>query len=135
MACKVSVVQMFCQGPRGFAPWVGRHYIGARSRLRTPIRESMPRSAAPPPDLAVLRARARVIRRHIVEMLHEAASGHPGGSLSAVEIVRALYFGGFLRYDPARPNWPDRDRFEAYDIEAAARRISTAATPERRHSC
>ena len=56
-------------------------------------------------------------------MLHEAASGHPGGSLSAVEIVRALYFGGFLRYDPARPNWPDRDRFEAYDIEAAARRI------------
>jgi transketolase len=44
-------------------------------------------------------------------MLHEAASGHPGGSLSAVEIVTALYFGGFLRYDPKRPDWPDRDRF------------------------
>jgi transketolase len=44
-------------------------------------------------------------------MLHEAASGHPGGSLSAVEIVTALYFGGLLRYDPARPDWPDRDRF------------------------
>ena len=44
-------------------------------------------------------------------MLHEAASGHPGGSLSAVEIVTALYFGGVLRHDPDRPEWPERDRF------------------------
>jgi transketolase len=44
-------------------------------------------------------------------MLHEAASGHPGGSLSAVELVTALYFGGYLRYDPRRPDWPERDRF------------------------
>jgi transketolase len=52
-----------------------------------------------------------MIRRHIVHMLHAAASGHPGGSLSAVEIVTALYFGGLLRYDPRRPDWEDRDRF------------------------
>ena len=44
-------------------------------------------------------------------MLHEAASGHPGGSLSAVEIVTALYFGGVLRHDPENPEWPERDRF------------------------
>lgn len=44
-------------------------------------------------------------------MLHEAGSGHPGGSLSAVEIVTALYFGGVLRHDPERPDWPQRDRF------------------------
>ena len=44
-------------------------------------------------------------------MLHEAASGHPGGSLSAVEIVTALYFGGVLRHDPDNPEWPQRDRF------------------------
>ena len=44
-------------------------------------------------------------------MLHAAASGHPGGSLSAVEIVTALYFGGVLRHDPSHPEWPDRDRF------------------------
>lgn len=62
-------------------------------------------------DIAALRDRATTIRRHIVEMLAEAASGHPGGSLSAVEIVTALYFGGILRYDPRRPDWPDRDRF------------------------
>ena len=44
-------------------------------------------------------------------MLAEAASGHPGGSLSAVEIVTALYFGGFLRYDANNPEWEGRDRF------------------------
>lgn len=58
-----------------------------------------------------LREMATTLRRHIVRMLERAASGHPGGSLSAVEFVTALYFGGFLRYDPARPQWPDRDRF------------------------
>jgi transketolase len=63
------------------------------------------------PDIAALRRRATEIRRHIVRMLASSASGHPGGSLSAVEIVTALYFGGFLRYDPANPDWSDRDRF------------------------
>src|SRR5688572_16215645 len=71
----------------------------------------MPVKVAPTRDYAALRERARIIRRHIVEMLAEAASGHPGGSLSAVEIVTALYFGGYLRYDASRPDWPERDRF------------------------
>jgi transketolase len=62
-------------------------------------------------DIHALRDRATALRRHIVEMLHEAGSGHPGGSLSAVEVVTALYFGGFLRHDPQRPDWSDRDRF------------------------
>jgi transketolase len=62
-------------------------------------------------DLSALRSRATAIRRHIVEMLAAAASGHPGGSLSAVEIVTALYFGGYLRYDANNPDWRDRDRF------------------------
>lgn len=62
-------------------------------------------------EIAALRDRATRIRRHIVEMLAEAGSGHPGGSLSAVEIVTALYFAGFLRYDPERPDWEERDRF------------------------
>ena len=43
-------------------------------------------------------------------MLAEAASGHPGGSLSAVEILCALYFR-VMRHDPRQPDWPDRDRF------------------------
>jgi transketolase len=72
----------------------------------------MSQTAAPSaPDIDALRDRARLIRRHIVEMLHAAASGHPGGSLSAVEIVTALYFGGILRYRAEDPDWQDRDRF------------------------
>lgn len=54
---------------------------------------------------------ATTLRGHIVRMLEKAGSGHPGGSLSAVEFVTALYFGGFLRYDPDQPEWADRDRF------------------------
>ena len=63
------------------------------------------------PDLAELRTRATVLRGHILRMLEKAGSGHPGGSLSAVEFITALYFGGLLRYDPDRPDWDDRDRF------------------------
>ena len=53
---------------------------------------------------------ARQIRRNIITMLAEAGSGHPGGSLSAVEILTALYFQE-MRVDPAQPQWPERDRF------------------------
>jgi len=52
---------------------------------------------------------ARRVRRHIVQMTANANSGHPGGSLSAVEIITALYFR-VLRHDPRNPAWPDRDR-------------------------
>lgn len=43
-------------------------------------------------------------------MIHRAGSGHPGGSLSAVEIVVALYYH-LMRHNPKDPRWPDRDRF------------------------
>ena len=52
----------------------------------------------------------RQLRRDIVTMTAEAKSGHPGGSLSAVEIITALYFR-ILNHNPDEPNWPDRDRF------------------------
>lgn len=51
------------------------------------------------------------MRRDIIEMISEAGSGHPGGSLSAADIVATLYFGGILKHDPADPQWPERDRF------------------------
>ncbi len=53
---------------------------------------------------------ARRVRKHILEMTAQVNSGHPGGSLSAVEIVTALYFA-IMRHDPARADWPERDRF------------------------
>ncbi|MBM3811911.1 MAG: transketolase [Acidimicrobiia bacterium] len=61
--------------------------------------------------LEQLQAICKTIRRHIIEMTGAAKSGHPGGSLSAVEILVSLYFGGHLRHDPAKPDRADRDRF------------------------
>jgi len=54
---------------------------------------------------------ARKLRRHIVKMLAMAGSGHPGGSLSAIDILTALFFGNVMRYAPQNPRWADRDRF------------------------
>ncbi len=56
-----------------------------------------------------LKAKAKQVRRDIVEMTHLAASGHPGGSLSVTEILVALYFA-IMKHDPQNPKCPDRDR-------------------------
>jgi len=53
---------------------------------------------------------AKRLRRHIVTMIGKAGSGHPGGSLSAVEIVVTLYWR-MMRHKPSDPGWEDRDRF------------------------
>ncbi|MCX7779452.1 MAG: transketolase [Negativicutes bacterium] len=57
-----------------------------------------------------LKGMARTIRTDVLKMVHAACSGHPGGSLSAADIVTALYFN-ILNVDPERPRWEDRDRF------------------------
>ncbi len=49
-------------------------------------------------------------RKHIVTMIHKAGAGHPGGSLSAIDIIVALY-GTRLRFNRENPDWDDRDRF------------------------
>ena len=65
---------------------------------------------SPTPTVEELEAIAREVRRHIVRMTAAAGSGHPGGSLSAVEILVALYWR-VLRHNPRQLDWPDRDRF------------------------
>jgi len=57
-----------------------------------------------------LRKIANHIRKDIITMVAEAGSGHPGGSLSAADIVAALYFG-VMKHDPSNPSWEGRDRF------------------------
>src|SRR5229473_143282 len=61
-------------------------------------------------NVAELQAIAKQVRRDIVEMITHAKSGHPGGSLSATEIVVTLFFD-VMNHDPQNPKWPDRDRF------------------------
>jgi transketolase len=65
---------------------------------------------APSLSLEEMAAMAKKLRRHVITMIGKAGSGHPGGSLSAAEIVTALYFK-VLRHDPANPRWAERDRF------------------------
>lgn len=61
-------------------------------------------------DVERLEEQAVQLQRDIVEMIHAAKAGHPGGSLSAVDMITALYFH-VMRIDPQNPRWEDRDRF------------------------
>jgi transketolase len=76
--------------------------------------------------IGMLLQKAAKIRAHILEMVAEAKSGHPGGSLSAVEILVSLFFYK-MRHDPKRPDWPDRDRFVLSKGHAAPVLFSTLA--------
>ena len=78
---------------------------------------------------------ATLIRRWILRSTHQAGSGHPTSSLSAVELMVGLCFGGHFRYDPANPGHPNNDRLIfskghasplLYALWAAAGQISEA---------
>ena len=62
------------------------------------------------PDLATLRRLAIDLRQEILRTIAHAGSGHPGGSLSMVELLIGLYWYA-LRHDPKNPAWPERDLF------------------------
>ena len=53
---------------------------------------------------------SKILRADVIDMIHNAKSGHPGGSLSAADIIAALYFH-FLNVNPKDPRGEDRDRF------------------------
>lgn len=57
-----------------------------------------------------LQAQAKIVRIELLKMIYRANSGHPGGSLSAADVVTALYYYA-MRVDPKNPRWDDRDRF------------------------
>lgn len=60
--------------------------------------------------ILALKKRAREVRIEIIKMIYKAQSGHPGGSLSAADVMTVLYFD-ILNIDPNRPQWEERDRF------------------------
>lgn len=65
--------------------------------------------AAASSELDRLREISARLRLDIIDMLSKAGSGHPGGSLSVIDVLTALFFAR-MRHDPKRPDWPDRDR-------------------------
>jgi len=77
-------------------------------------------------SLTELENSSRIARRWIVRMIHEAGSGHPGGSLSAIDILMTLY-GRVMRHDPEDPSWEDRDRLVLSKGHAAPALYTTLA--------
>ncbi|EHP88205.1 Transketolase domain protein [Geobacter metallireducens RCH3] len=71
---------------------------------------SMERNIVDSEKIAQLQEKARQLRVDIVKTLHKSQSGHTGGSLSAIDMVTALYFQ-VMKHNPADPAWPGRDRF------------------------
>ena len=63
------------------------------------------------PDIDALKRISTELRVDIIRMLEAAGSGHPGGSLSAIDMLVCLYFGGVLQYRSDDPAWAERDRF------------------------
>lgn len=78
-------------------------------------------------DAGSLAIKANEIRIDIVSMIAEAGSGHPGGSLSCVDILTALYFGDVMKHDPADPKMEGRDRFFLAKGHAAPALYATLA--------
>ncbi len=62
-------------------------------------------------DINFLEEKANVLRQDVIEMLHTAKSGHPGGALSSADIMAVLFFGGVLKIDPKNPYSSSRDLF------------------------
>src|SRR5260370_25153830 len=100
------------------SPRTGRARSCGRPRKScTPPRSPSPTFASTPSPTprrtwmadARLDAIARGCRVQIIRMLTHAGSGHPGGSLSVIDLLVAIAFGR-LRHDPRRPDWPERDR-------------------------
>lgn len=78
-------------------------------------------------DCNLVSEHARSIRHNIIAMIHEAGSGHPGGSLSCADIMASLYFGGVLNYDAQNPTDAARDRFIMSKGHAAPALYATLA--------
>jgi len=100
--------------PAGLARYVHQErprFVAVAVQLLDDNGESTVPAATQAPPLAELEARAKAVRRDIINSTTAAGSGHPTSSLSGVEATVALYFGGVLRYDPRNPHWPQRDRF------------------------
>jgi transketolase len=62
-------------------------------------------------DTELISSKATKLRLTVLEAIYRAGKGHIGGAFSCADILATLFYGGFLRFDPTRPDWEDRDRF------------------------
>ena len=80
--------------------------LGFNDELGAPMSQTTTNQKSP----AELRRLAWTMRKDIIQMIAAANSGHPGGSLSAIDVITSLYYA-VMRHDPKNPTWEDRDRF------------------------
>ena len=107
----------------------GQASLASCAEVKEFLERDDPAAAAQPGDpredkLQELAARASSIRKRIIRMLDAARSGHPGGSLSVVEVLTALYFHAMV-YNPKQPHWAGRDRLVLSKGHAAPALYST----------
>jgi transketolase len=76
--------------------------------------------------IQALARRAKSVRKHVLTMISHAQVGHPGGSLSCVDLLVALYFA-VLRIDPLQPSWRERDQLILSKGHAATALYATLA--------
>jgi transketolase len=62
-------------------------------------------------EISLLEDKAQELRRVTIEMLYKAQSGHPGSSLSTMDVLVSLFYGGLLKHDPTNPEMLERDYF------------------------
>ncbi len=77
-------------------------------------------------EISRLEKLARETRKWVIKMIYTAGSGHPGGSLSATDVITVLYFHT-MNHRPEEPLWPDRDRFVLSKGHAAPALYATLA--------
>jgi transketolase len=77
-------------------------------------------------DINILEEKAKTIIKHVVNMIFEAGTGHPGGCLSCVDIITVLYFHQ-MRCNPSKPDGFSKDRFILSKGHAAPTLYATLA--------
>ena len=86
--------------------------MSALGRRDTQHKDSPVAAAAKKLGLEELKDKAKAIRRSIIKITTEAGSGHPSSSLSATDVVTALFFGGYVRLDPKDPHFDAKSKKE-----------------------
>lgn len=102
----VSLSAVWCSYSERELIWVSR-LVHSDGSYMTATSESMPARCS----VHEIKLMANTMRHEIIQMLTRAGSGHPGGSLSAVDVIATLYFSGLMNYDENDPTWEGRDFF------------------------
>ena len=102
-----SLVELYYQYIEQSTSYIIQRTIRGKKKTKS---KNKRRSVMEGNSIRELKNTAVDLRKHVIDMIYKAQSGHPGGSLSVADFVTACYFQE-MRVDPKNPKWEDRDRF------------------------